>query len=102
MVRGSAGGRLNSSILDSLKRQRLHVIDPILDLTDPEWPELPRYQVNYSFHSRVEIGPNSALGSSFEMVFITDDGSLKPMDQLIQDVVGNFDWLQHAVPEDLP
>ena len=79
----------------------MHVIDPILDLTDPEWLELPRHQVTCSFHSREEIGPNSVFGSCLEVVFFTDDVSSKPMDQLIQEVVGDLDWFKHAKPHDL-
>jgi hypothetical protein len=104
MLEGRPGKRLNDEILTDLEEDEWYVIDPVFDKTDPNWPELPRYQITCSFHSNQQLGPQSELGSDLKLVFFTDDIDSQPMPLLIQKFVAEFglSWYEHATPRDLP
>jgi hypothetical protein len=101
-LEGRPGKCLNGDILTRLEEKGLCVIEPAYDLTDPDWPELPRYQITCSFHSNEQLGPDSELGSDLELVFFTDNIDFCPLPHLIQKFVAEIDWFEYATPRDLP
>lgn len=47
-LEGRPGEKVNYSLLESLKKKKLHVVGPVLDFKDSNWPEIPEYQVKSS------------------------------------------------------
>ena len=95
-MEGRPGTEMNNFIIESLRRDSsIHVILPQLDLSEPKWPKLPRYQVRCMLRCHQET-PDSEFGTYLGVAFFCDDVATKPMPEIIEETVRDLDWAELA------
>jgi hypothetical protein len=91
-MEGRPGEITNNFILERLRAEpsSFHIIEPTLDLSDPEYPELPKYQVRCTLSCRGSDG--DAWGTRLNVAFFCDDVSSQPIPKTVEEAVQDLDW----------
>jgi len=68
-----------------------HLIAPIMDLSDPDHPHLPRYTVFCQLQSDI-VSDYTAFFSTLSVVFFANDIGAKTLPQMVSSVVHGIPW----------